>query len=106
MSLRTKRRQFTVSGPGPTLVESGARAAKPSAKTLRAHHDASLTTDGGRLVPRIRVGFAAEPHRPRRKPDRPPKRGPLTAGTRAGKRVPKRAKRAVARAGRPGRARD
>jgi hypothetical protein len=73
---------------------------------MRAHHDASLTTDGGRLVRRIRVLFDAEPHRPRRKPDRPPKRGPLTVSTRAGKRVPKRAKRAAARAGRPGRARD
>lgn len=105
MSVHTKRRHFSVSGPGPTLVESHARAAKPSAKTLRAHHDASLTTDGGRLVPRIRVLFDAEPHRPRRKPDRPPKRGLRTTSTRAGKRVPKRAKRAVARACRPGRAR-
>jgi hypothetical protein len=106
MSLTTKRRHFDISGPGTTLVESGARANKPSAKTLRAHHDASLTTGGGRLVPRIRAHFAAEPRRPRRKPGRPPKRGPLTTSTRAGKRVPKRAKRAAARAGRPGRARD
>jgi hypothetical protein len=105
VSVVTKRRQFTVSGPGHALVESGARS-KPSAKTLRAHHDASLTTDAGRLTPRIRALFAAQPRRPRRKPQRPAKRGPLTGGTRAGKRVPKRAKRAAARAGHPGRARD
>lgn len=105
MSRAAKRRQSTVSGPGLTLVESGARATKPSAKTLRAHHDASLTTGVGRLPPRIRSRFAAEPRRPRRKPQPRAKRGPLTA-TRAGKRVPKRAKRAAARAGRPGRASD
>jgi hypothetical protein len=106
MSRAAKRRQSTVSGPGLTLVESGARRSKPSAKTLRAHHDASLTTDAGRLTPRIRAHFAAEPRRPRRKPQRPADRGRLTGGIRAGKRVPKRAKRAAARAGHPGRARD
>jgi hypothetical protein len=106
MSVVTKRRHFTVSGAGLALVESGARMSKPSGKTLRAHHDASLTTDAGRLTPRIRALFAAQPRRPRRKPQRPAKRSPLTGGTRAGKRVPKRAKRAAARAGHPGRARD
>ena len=65
------------------------------APEIRAHHDAALTTGGGRLPVSVRKKLDG----------RRPRRGSSTQ-TRVGMRVPKRAKRAAARAGKPGRARD